>query len=75
MAPKPGTFVIVGGGLAGAKAAEALRDKGFDGDVVLFATENHLPYERPPLSKEYLQARRRSTSSRLTPPTGIAIST
>ncbi|HEX3283229.1 MAG TPA: FAD-dependent oxidoreductase [Mycobacterium sp.] len=59
MAPKPGTFVIVGGGLAGAKAAEALRDKGFDGDVVLFATENHLPYERPPLSKEYLAGKKK----------------
>jgi 3-phenylpropionate/trans-cinnamate dioxygenase ferredoxin reductase component len=47
------TFVIVGGGLAGAKAAEALRDKDFDGNVVLFAAEEHLPYERPPLSKEY----------------------
>ncbi|MDT5018664.1 MAG: 3-phenylpropionate/trans-cinnamate dioxygenase ferredoxin reductase component [Mycobacterium sp.] len=48
------TFVIVGGGLAGAKAAEALRDKEFDGHVVLFAAEKYLPYERPPLSKEYL---------------------
>jgi 3-phenylpropionate/trans-cinnamate dioxygenase ferredoxin reductase subunit len=48
------TFVIVGGGLAGAKAAEALRDNDFDGQVVLFADEEHLPYERPPLSKEFL---------------------
>lgn len=48
------TFAIVGGGLAGAKAAEALRDKDFDGHVVLFAAEEHLPYERPPLSKEFL---------------------
>jgi 3-phenylpropionate/trans-cinnamate dioxygenase ferredoxin reductase subunit len=49
------TFAIVGGGLAGAKAAEALRDKDFDGHIVLFAAEEHLPYERPPLSKEYLR--------------------
>jgi 3-phenylpropionate/trans-cinnamate dioxygenase ferredoxin reductase component len=48
------TFAIIGGGLAGAKAAEALRDKDFDGHIVLFAAEEHLPYERPPLSKEYL---------------------
>jgi 3-phenylpropionate/trans-cinnamate dioxygenase ferredoxin reductase subunit len=48
------TFVIIGGGLAGAKAVEALRDKGFDGQVVLFCEENQLPYERPPLSKEFL---------------------
>ncbi len=48
------TFVIVGGGLAGAKAAETLRAAGFDGEVVLFGTEPELPYERPPLSKGYL---------------------
>ncbi|WP_102143780.1 NAD(P)/FAD-dependent oxidoreductase [Mycobacterium hubeiense] len=52
------TFVIVGGGLAGAKAAEALRDNDFDGHVVLFAAEDHLPYERPPLSKEYLAGKK-----------------
>jgi 3-phenylpropionate/trans-cinnamate dioxygenase ferredoxin reductase component len=49
------TFVVVGGGLAGAKAVEALREKGFDGRLVLFAAEDHLPYERPPLSKAYLK--------------------
>ena len=48
------TFVIVGGGLAGAKAAEALRDQGFDGRIVLYAQESRLPYERPPLSKDFL---------------------
>jgi 3-phenylpropionate/trans-cinnamate dioxygenase ferredoxin reductase subunit len=48
-------FVIVGGGLAGAKGAEALRDRGFQGSIVLFASEEHLPYERPPLSKGYLK--------------------
>jgi 3-phenylpropionate/trans-cinnamate dioxygenase ferredoxin reductase subunit len=47
-------FVIVGGGLAGAKAAETLRAEGFDGRVVLVAGEEELPYERPPLSKDYL---------------------
>jgi 3-phenylpropionate/trans-cinnamate dioxygenase ferredoxin reductase subunit len=52
------TIAIVGGGLAGAKAAEALRDKDFDGHVVLFAAEEHLPYERPPLSKEYLAGKK-----------------
>jgi 3-phenylpropionate/trans-cinnamate dioxygenase ferredoxin reductase subunit len=49
------TFVVVGGGLAGAKAVEALRDKGFEGRLVLLAGEGHLPYERPPLSKDYLR--------------------
>ena len=52
------TFVIIGGGLAGAKGAEALRDNDFDGDVILFAEEQHLPYERPPLSKEYLAGKK-----------------
>ena len=52
------TFAIVGGGLAGAKAAEALRDKDFDGRILLFAAEEHLPYERPPLSKEYLAGKK-----------------
>ncbi|MEP6666598.1 MAG: FAD-dependent oxidoreductase [Nocardioidaceae bacterium] len=47
-------IVIVGGGLAGAKAAEALRDKGFEGTLTLIGDEEHLPYERPPLSKDYL---------------------
>lgn len=50
-------FVIVGAGLAGAKAAEALREQGFDGQIVLVGTETHLPYERPPLSKDYLAGR------------------
>src|SRR6516165_9867367 len=48
------TFAIVGGGLAGAKAAETLRAEGFDGEIVLFGDEPELPYERPPLSKGYL---------------------
>jgi 3-phenylpropionate/trans-cinnamate dioxygenase ferredoxin reductase subunit len=51
-------FVIVGGGLAGAKAVEALRDNDFDGDIILFADEMHPPYERPPLSKEYLAGKK-----------------
>jgi 3-phenylpropionate/trans-cinnamate dioxygenase ferredoxin reductase subunit len=49
------TFVIVGGGLAGAKAAESLRDEGFDGRVVLIGDESERPYERPPLTKDYLR--------------------
>lgn len=50
----PKNIVIIGGGLAGAKTAEALREKEFTGSVTLVAAEDHLPYERPPLSKEYL---------------------
>ncbi len=48
------TFVVVGGGLAGAKAVETLRSEGFDGDVVLVSAETERPYERPPLSKDLL---------------------
>jgi 3-phenylpropionate/trans-cinnamate dioxygenase ferredoxin reductase component len=48
------TFIIVGAGLAGAKAAEALRGSGFGGQITLIGEEAHLPYERPPLSKDYL---------------------
>ncbi|HZL03369.1 MAG TPA: FAD-dependent oxidoreductase, partial [Cellulomonas sp.] len=47
-------IVIVGAGLAGAKAAESLRAEGFDGRIVLLGDEPYLPYERPPLSKGYL---------------------
>jgi 3-phenylpropionate/trans-cinnamate dioxygenase ferredoxin reductase subunit len=50
----PRTFVIVGAGLAGAKAAQTLREEGFDGDVVLLGEESERPYERPPLSKGLL---------------------
>ncbi|MFC5910325.1 NAD(P)/FAD-dependent oxidoreductase [Streptacidiphilus monticola] len=54
MADAPQTMVIVGGGLAGAKAAETLRAEGFTGRVILLAEEREHPYERPPLSKGYL---------------------
>lgn len=51
----PRTCVIAGASLAGAKAAEALRGKGFDGRILLIGEELEAPYERPPLSKGYLQ--------------------
>ena len=60
-------FVIVGGGLAGAKAAETLRAEGFDGPVVLVAGEAELPYERPPLSKGYLLGKADRESPRVHP--------
>lgn len=55
------SIVIVGGGLAAARAVEALRDNNFDGHIVVFADEEHLPYERPPLSKEYLAGKKSLT--------------
>ena len=48
------TYVIVGGGLAGAKAAQTLREEGFGGRIHLVGAEPERPYERPPLSKAYL---------------------
>ncbi len=48
------SFVIIGASLTGAKAAETLRDEGFDGEIVLVGAELERPYERPPLSKGYL---------------------
>ena len=48
------TYVIVGASLAGATAAQALREQGFTGRIVLIGDETDLPYERPPLSKGYL---------------------
>jgi 3-phenylpropionate/trans-cinnamate dioxygenase ferredoxin reductase component len=52
---KEDTHIIIGAGFAGAKAAETLRDEGFDGRVVLLGAESERPYERPPLSKDYLR--------------------
>ena len=49
------TFVIVGAGLCGGTAAATLREEGFDGRIVLLGDEPLAPYERPPLSKEYLR--------------------
>jgi 3-phenylpropionate/trans-cinnamate dioxygenase ferredoxin reductase subunit len=49
------TFIIVGASLTGAKAAEELRARGFDGRVVLIGSEPERPYERPPLTKDYLR--------------------
>jgi 3-phenylpropionate/trans-cinnamate dioxygenase ferredoxin reductase subunit len=53
--PEGQTHVIVGAALAGAKAAEALRAEGFEGRIVLVGDELERPYERPPLSKDYLR--------------------
>ncbi len=55
MTSDPQTFVIVGASLAGAKAAETLRAEGFDGRLLLVGAEPERPYERPPLSKDYLR--------------------
>ena len=48
------TVAVVGTSLAGLRAIEALRREGYDGAVVAIGAEPHLPYDRPPLSKELL---------------------
>jgi 3-phenylpropionate/trans-cinnamate dioxygenase ferredoxin reductase subunit len=62
--------VIVGASLAGAKAAETLREEGFGGPIVLIGEEDERPYERPSLSKDYLlgKAERERAASRRTRP-------
>jgi 3-phenylpropionate/trans-cinnamate dioxygenase ferredoxin reductase subunit len=59
------TFVIVGASLTGAKAAEELRTQGFDGRVVLIGDEKEAPYERPPLTKDYLRGEQPRDSTRV----------
>jgi len=60
-------IVIVGASLAGAKAAEELRTKGYEGEVVLIGAEQELPYERPPLSKEYLRGESQRADAQVHP--------
>ena len=52
--PAHAGVVIAGGGLAGQRACEALRRTGYDGPIRMIAAERHQPYDRPPLSKDYL---------------------
>src|SRR6185312_17425640 len=47
-------IVVVGAGVAGTRAAEALRQTGFDGSLTIVGAERHAPYHRPPLSKKLL---------------------
>src|SRR5260370_9078295 len=61
--PDEPAFVIVGASLAGAKAAETLREEGFNGGVVLLGEETERPYERPPLSKGYLLGKEEKSSA------------
>ncbi|WBQ03048.1 NAD(P)/FAD-dependent oxidoreductase [Kribbella sp. CA-293567] len=58
-------IVIIGASLAGAKAAETLRDEGWTGEVVLIGDETELPYERPPLSKDVLLGKKEPEAARL----------
>ncbi|UQX89841.1 FAD-dependent oxidoreductase [Jatrophihabitans telluris] len=62
-------IVIVGAGLAGAKGAQAVREAGFEGQLTLVGEEHEFPYERPPLSKEFLMGRKPRNDSRVHEPT------
>ncbi len=53
----PSSVVIVGASLTAAKAAESLRSEGFDGSITMVGEDPERPYERPPLSKDYLQGK------------------
>jgi len=66
------TVAVVGGSLAGLRAAEALRRRGFEGRLILIAAEPHDPYDRPPLSKEVLAGEREPEQIRLSKPEKLA---
>ena len=59
------TLVIVGGGLAGAKAAEGARGQGFEGGILIVGEEQLPPYERPPLSKAVLRGEAEPNSTQV----------
>jgi 3-phenylpropionate/trans-cinnamate dioxygenase ferredoxin reductase subunit len=62
------TYLIAGASLAGAKAAEALREHGFTGPVIMVGDETEPPYERPPLSKDYLLGKAERDAAYVHPP-------
>ncbi len=68
MTPPPGrqAIVVVGASLAGLRAAEALRDGGYEGSLVLVGDEPHRPYDRPPLSKQVLAGAHEPADTALT---------
>jgi len=66
------TFILLGGGLASATAASTLRAEGFDGRVIIVGDENHVPYSRPPLSKDVLRGERSPERTWLRPPAWYA---
>src|ERR1700721_1291731 len=61
----PGRVVIAGGGLAAVRTAQALRDLGCEEEIVVLSAEGELPYDRPPLSKDYLSGKASDDDIRL----------
>jgi 3-phenylpropionate/trans-cinnamate dioxygenase ferredoxin reductase component len=68
--PNDSTYVIAGAGLAGAVAAQTLREHGYDGPLTLIGDERDRPYERPPLSKDYLRGKTDREAIYVHPPNG-----
>jgi len=66
--PSHSDVLIVGGGHAGAQAAIALRQAGFVGSITIVGEERDLPYERPPLSKDYFSGEKTFERIRIRPP-------
>ena len=66
------SIVVLGSGLAGLRAAEVLREKNFQGKITLVGAESHLPYNRPPLSKQFLAGEWDEDRSSLAPAGGIS---
>jgi NADPH-dependent 2,4-dienoyl-CoA reductase/sulfur reductase-like enzyme len=64
------SIAVVGASLAGLRAVEELRQQGYDGRIDLIGAEEHLPYDRPPLSKQVLQGMRTAEELWLRPPDG-----
>ena len=67
------TVVVVGASLAGLRAVEALRRRGFGGRIVAVGDEPHAPYDRPPLSKEILTGSWEPERTGLLTPPGIKV--
>lgn len=63
-----GPIAVIGGGLAAGRAVVELRELGYDDEIVLLADEPVVPYERPPLSKAYLQGEATADSAYVRPP-------
>jgi 3-phenylpropionate/trans-cinnamate dioxygenase ferredoxin reductase subunit len=68
VADRHADFLLIGGGVAAASCARALREGGADGSVVIVGREKDPPYERPPLSKSYLAGQSSRADAELLPP-------
>ncbi|RCV47577.1 FAD-dependent oxidoreductase, partial [Marinitenerispora sediminis] len=72
MSGAPAGVLVVGASAAGLATAEALRRKGFDGQLTVLGAERHLPYDRPPLSKQVLSGAWDPERARLRPESALA---